>query len=78
MQYILHDLHVAVWAIVTRHPNARECRIAITGPLTIRRAVPQCNSVFYVRIHRPSLHLLNAYEVELAYNAAHKPASTSK
>lgn len=73
MQYILHDLHVAVWAIRTRHPNAHECRLAIDWPLSIQRAVPQCNSVFYVRVKRPRLHLLNAYEVELAFNRSHQP-----
>jgi hypothetical protein len=78
MQYILHDLHVAVWAMLTRHPHARESKLAIDWPLHIQRAVPQCNSVFYVRIHRPRLHLLNAYEVERAFNAAHKPANTAK
>lgn len=70
MQYILHDLHVAVWAFFANHPNARECRFAIDWPFTIRRAVPQCNSVFYLQFRRPRLHLLNAYEVEHDFNNA--------
>lgn len=78
MQYILHDLYVAVWAILANHPNSRECRAAITWPVTIRQAKFHGQNTFYIQFRRPRLHLLNAYEVEKAFNTAKQANRSSR
>lgn len=74
MPHILHDLHVAVWAVRTSHPNWREVRLAFTLPISVRRLyAPGVH--FRVSFHVPKVHILNAYEAELAYVAAHRKSA---
>lgn len=67
MHHILHDASVALWALRTNHSDHRNFKLAVTWPVSIRRAKPTYNGAWMVRFRRPRLHVLNAYSVELDY-----------
>ena len=69
MPNILHDLSVFLWGVRRSHPNWRETRPAILWPLHIRSIAPGVTLAWTVRLQRPGVHILNAYELERDYNA---------
>ena len=68
MTYILHDLHVAVWAFRTAHIYRTRVRLTVTWPIHIRRHPYRIERQWIVSLHRPGIHILNAYEVESDFN----------
>ena len=68
MQYILHDLSVFLWGVRSHHPNWKETRPAIVWPVHICSVAPGVSLAWTVRLQRPKLCILNAYELEQDYN----------
>ncbi len=77
MQYILHDISVALWALKTNHCDRKGCKVAVRWPMSIRRAQATYDSAWLVRFRRPMIYVLNPYTVELDYLLARTPDQAS-
>lgn len=77
MKHILHDASVALWAFRTNHCAHKDFKIAVSWPISIRRAKPTYSNTWTIRFCRPRLHLLNTYRVELDYQFAKGPRPTN-
>lgn len=77
MQYILHDISVAAWALRTNHCDRKDCKFEIRWPISVRRAQPTYNGVWLVQLRRPMLYVLNPYSIELDYLLARSPETTN-
>lgn len=71
MPHIIHDISVALWARRVNHYDQKDVRLAVTWPLSVR-LVPHTSS-WFVNFRVPKLHVLNSYDVELAYRREHSP-----
>lgn len=77
MQYILHDISVALWALRTNHCERKDFKVAFRWPIIIQRARPTYNGAWLVEFRRPMLYVLNSYRCELDYLLARSPETTN-
>ncbi len=70
MKYMIHDFSVWRWGRATKHTHFSQSRIDIQWPLQVRRLLPLSNESWLVGFYKPSIHLLNSYEMERDYMIA--------
>jgi len=69
MQYIIHDVSVAVWALRNNF-GWKNIRLAIHGPVQINPRIKGRWHLWEIRFQKPVFAILIPYEVELCHHMA--------